>query len=163
MTKTLVICVSVHHGNTRKIAQTMAEVLDADMLEPANVDATTLDKYDLVGFGSGIYGWKHHNSLLDLVDKLPHADRKAFIVSTRGNLLRVVPLENYHQELGDRLLEKGFEIMGEFSCLGLDTSGPLRFVGGKNKGHPDERDLDEARQFAAGLQNGSKFTKVMGS
>jgi len=37
MMKTLVICISVHHGNTRKIAQAMAEVLDADMLEPANI------------------------------------------------------------------------------------------------------------------------------
>ena len=47
--KTLVICVSVHHGNTRKIAQAMAEVLDADVLEPANIDVTTLDEYDLWG------------------------------------------------------------------------------------------------------------------
>ena len=93
MMKTLVICISVHHGNTRKIAQAMAEVLDADVLEPANIDVTTLDKYDLVGFGSGIYGWKHHNSLLNLVDKLPHTNKKAFIFSTRGNLVRVVPLE----------------------------------------------------------------------
>lgn len=30
--KTLIICISVHHGNTRKIAQVMAEVLDADIL-----------------------------------------------------------------------------------------------------------------------------------
>lgn len=29
MMKTLVICISVHHGNTRKIAQAMVEVLDA--------------------------------------------------------------------------------------------------------------------------------------
>ena len=161
--KTLIICISVHHGNTRKVAQAMAEVLDADILKPANIDATTLDKYDLVGFSSGIYGWKHHNSLLNLADRLPHTNKKAFIFSTRGNLVRVVPLENYHQELRDRLLEKGFEIVGEFSCLGLDTSGPLKVVGGKNKGRPDENDLDEARKFAVGLQNGSQFTRVMGN
>ena len=49
------------------------------------------------------------------------------------------------------------------SCLGLDISGPLRFVGGKNKSHPDEKDLDDARKFAVGLRNGSKFTDIMGS
>ena len=161
--KTLIICISIHHGNTKKIAKTMAYVLNADILEPVNVDISNLEEYDLVGFGSGIYGWKHHNSLLNLIDKLPHTNKKAFIFSTRGNFIRIVPLKNYHNKLRCVLLKKGFEIIGEFSCLGLDTSGPLRFTGGKNKGHPDEKDLDDARKFAVGLKNGSKFTEIKGS
>ncbi|MCK5177141.1 MAG: flavodoxin, partial [Candidatus Aenigmarchaeota archaeon] len=55
-----IICISIHHGNTKKIAKAMAKVLDADILEPANIDILSLDKYELIGFGSGIYGWKHH-------------------------------------------------------------------------------------------------------
>jgi flavodoxin len=161
--KTLIICMSIHHGNTKKIADAMADVLSADVLEAVNADIGKLEEYDLVGFGSGIYGWKHHKSLLNLIDRLPNTNRGAFIYSTRGNLLRLVPLENYHKDLRNRLLEKGFEIMGEFSCLGFDTSGPLRLVGGKNRGHPDERDLDDAREFAAGLKDGSRFTEIMGS
>lgn len=161
--KTLIICISIHYGNTKKIAKAMAEVLDADVLEPANIDVGSLDKYELIGFGSGIYGWKHHNRLLNLIDKLHNTNKKAFIFSTRGNLIRVVPLENYHKDVRNRLLKKWFEIIGEFSCLGLDTSGPLRFVGGKNKGHPDEKDLDDAKKFAKGLKNGAKFTEIMGS
>lgn len=161
--KALIVCISIHHGNTKKIAGTMAEVLDAEVLEPVDVDVSSLDKYDLIGFGSGIYGWKHHNSLSALIDKMSHTNKKAFIFSTRGNLIRLVPLENYHKNVRNRLLEKGFEIMGEFSCLGFDTSGPLRFVGGKNKGHPNEYDLDDARTFATGLKNGYKFTKIAGS
>ncbi len=161
--KTLIICISIHHGNTKKIAKTMAEVLDAEVLEPANIDVSSLDKYELIGFGSGIYGWKHHNSLSTFIDKLPHTNKKAFIFSTRGNFIRLVPLENYHKDVRNRLLEKEFEIIGEFSCLGFDTSGPLRFVGGKNKEHPDEEDLDKARKFAVGLRDGFKFTEIQGS
>ena len=69
-----------------------------------------------------------------------------------------------NKELGSyyRLLEKEFEIIGEFSCLGFDTSGPLRFVGGKNKEHPNGEDLDKARKFAVGLRNGFKFTEIKG-
>jgi hypothetical protein len=52
---------------------------------------------------------------------------------------------------------------GEFSCLGFNTSGPLRFVGGKNKEHPNEEDLDNARKFALGLRNGFKFAEIQGS
>jgi len=161
--KTLIICVSIHHGNTQEIAKAMTDVLNADILEPVNVDISNLVEYDLIGFGSGIYGWKHHNSLLNLIDKLPHTNKKTFIFSTRGNLIRIVPLKKYHNELRSRLLKKGFEIIGEYSCLGFDTSGPLGFVGGKNKGHPDEKDLDDARKFAVGLKSGSKFTEIMGS
>jgi flavodoxin len=141
----------------------MAYVLNADILEPVNVELNNLEDYDLIGFGSGIYGWKHHKSLLNLIDKFIDTKKKAFIFSTRGNLIRVVPLRNYHKELRNRLIKKGFEIIGEFSCLGFDTSGPLRFVGGKNKSHPDEKDLDDARKFAVGLKNGSKFIDIMGS
>ena len=32
--RVLIICVSVHHGNTKKIADVMAEVLGAEMVEP---------------------------------------------------------------------------------------------------------------------------------
>jgi hypothetical protein len=36
-----------------------------------------------MGFGSGIYGGKHHADLLDLADHLPRVtDRNAFIFST---------------------------------------------------------------------------------
>ena len=161
--KTLIICISISHGNTKKIAKTMAEVLDAEVLEPMNMDVSSLDKYELIGFGSGIYAWKHHKSLLTLIDKLPQTNIKAFIFSTRGNFIRLEPLENYHKDVRNRLVEKGFEIIGEFSCLGFDTSGPLRLVGGKNKGHPDEEDLDTARKFALGIRKGFKFTEIQGS
>lgn len=147
--KTLIICISIHHGNTKKIAKTMAEVLDAEVLEPANIEVSRLDKYELIGFGSGIYGWKHHNSLSTLIDKLPHTNKKAFIFSTRGNFIRLVPLENYHKDIRNRLLEKEFEIIGEFSCLGFDTSGPLRFVGGKNKEHPQWRRLRQSKKVCS--------------
>ncbi len=153
----------MHHGNTRKVAKVMTGVLSADLLDPLNEDIGDVEEYDLIGFGSGIYAWKHHIKLLSVVDNLSCTNRKAFIFSTRGNLIRIIPIKHYHNRLRCKLHETGFDIMGEFSCLGFDTSGPLRFVGGKNRDHPDTKDLDDARRFAAGLRNESKFTDIMGS
>jgi hypothetical protein len=34
------------------------------------------------------------------------------------------------------------------------VTGPLAFIFGKNKGHPDEKDLKNARKFAKHLLNG---------
>jgi flavodoxin len=48
---------------------------------------------------------------------------------------------------------KGFDLVGSFTCRGLDTFGPLRLIGGINKGHPNDADLTRARAFAAGLRD----------
>jgi len=61
--KTLIIYNSTHHGNTKKIAKVMTEILNAELVKSDEVDITTLSKYDLIGFGSGIYYGKHHKSL----------------------------------------------------------------------------------------------------
>ncbi len=83
--KTLIIYQSIHHDNTEKIAKVMANVLEAKLVKPQELDISTVAEYDLIGFGSGIYWGKHHKSLLNMVDKLPsQKNKKAFIFSTSG-------------------------------------------------------------------------------
>ncbi|MGV8176957.1 MAG: flavodoxin domain-containing protein [Candidatus Bilamarchaeaceae archaeon] len=83
--KTLIICVSTHHGNTEKVAGAMADVLNAKVVKPEDVGPKDLEQYDLVDFGSGIYMDKPHRTLLEFVEKLPDQNcRKAFIFSTSG-------------------------------------------------------------------------------
>ena len=50
------------------------------------------------------------------------------------------------------LKEKKTDIIGKFGCKGYDTFGPFKLVGGIAKGHPDEKDLEAAVSFVAGLQ-----------
>jgi flavodoxin len=151
--KTLIIYVSVHHGNTEKVAKAMANTLDAVLLEVKQANAGMLEQYDLIGFGSGIYFGKHHRSLLDFVDMLPMLrNKKAFIFSTSG--LRKIPfIHNFDKPLKEKLQRKGFDIIGEFSCRGLDTYKATRLVGGVNKGRPNAEDLRQAEDFARGLKN----------
>ena len=61
--RSLVVCVSISHGNTRRVADRMAEVLAAQVVEPEAVDADKIADYDLVGFGSGIYFMAVHPRL----------------------------------------------------------------------------------------------------
>jgi flavodoxin len=151
--KTLMIHISVHHGNTERVAVTMAKILDADLVQGNQVDTNMLERYDLIGFGSGIYFGKHHERLLDFVDKLPVVkNRKAFIFSTSG--LRKIPfVHDFDKPLRKKLQRKGFDITGEFSCRGLDTYRATKLVGGINKGRPDANDLKQAEDFARGLKD----------
>jgi len=151
--ETLIIYISVHHGNTEKIAKVMANTLDATLLEVKQANTSMLEQYDLSGFGSGIYFGKHHESLLDFVDKLPVLrNKKAFVFSTSG-LRKIWFIHNFDKPLREKLQRKGFDIIGEFSCRGLDTYRATKLVGGINKGRPNAEDLRQAEDFASGLKN----------
>jgi flavodoxin len=153
--KTLVICFSYHHKNTAKIVSVFANTLDAEMKAPQEVDPNGLFEYDLVGFGSGIYFGKHHKALLDFADKLPGVtNKKAFIFSTSGQTGNVV--SRFHRRLREKIVSKGFDVVGEFNCAGFDSYGVTKIVGGIKKGHPNEDDLKQAELFAQSLKQPTK-------
>jgi flavodoxin len=158
--KSLLVLFSYHHKNTEKIAHVIATVLGAPVKTPQQVNPDGIPEYDLIGFGSGIYGAKNHKSLLDLAEKLPHANgRKAFIFSTfgapvglyKGERLREF-IRNNHAALREKLLSKGYTVIGEFGCPGLNTNSFLKFFGGLNKGRPNAEDLRHAEEFAHNLK-----------
>jgi len=153
--KTAVIFVSTHHGNTEKVAKEIADVLQAKLLEPEEATENVLSGFDLLGFGSGIYYSKHHKSLLNLVDKLPvMKNKKAFIFSTSGYSDRLIGknLPKNHKAMKNKLVKKGFDIVDEFSCCGFMTWAYFRLLGGRNKGRPNQDDLERARSFASNLR-----------
>jgi len=150
--KALLVLFSYHHNNTEKIANLFAEVLNAQIKTPQQIDPEELQEYSLVGFGSGIYGAKHHQSLLDLADKLPPAtDKKAFIFSTSAMLGEKKVAED-HSTLREKLHSKGYMIVDEFACKGFNTNSFMKYLGGMNKGRPNAEDLKHAEEFAQKLK-----------
>jgi len=144
----VIICESVHHGNTLKVAEAIAGVLGVEIVKPADVDLRALSGYDLLGFGSGVYYMRHHKNILNLADQLaPSEFTRSFIFSTSGTGLPV-----FHAPLKKRLEKKGYSVAGEFTCPGWETLGPLKLFGGISKGRPNEEDLEDAREFAKGLK-----------
>jgi len=148
--KSLLVLFSYHHNNTEKIANVFAKVLDAQIKTPQQINPEELQEYSLIGFGSGIYGAKHHKGLLDLADRLPQVtDRKAFIFSTSSNL---EPLSKNHSSLKEKLQSKGYVIVDEFTCAGFNTNSFSKLWGGINKGRPNAEDLKHAEEFAQNLK-----------
>ena len=139
-------------GNTAKVADAIAAGLGEKGFEvvlkslgPGVADGDVASA-NVVGFGSGIYGFGVDKRLLDFVAALPEGGgKKAFLFSTSGSGWKQTGA------LRKAVLKKGYSIAGEFACKGFDTFGPLKFLGGVNKGRPDARDLDEARKFGASM------------
>ena len=144
----LVLC-SYHHNNTEAVAKVFAKVLDAQIKTPQQINPADLQDYNLVGFGSGIYGEQHHQALLDLAEKLPTVDnKKAFIFSTSATKWEV---SEKHADLRNILQAKGYTIVDEFNCKGFNTNSFLKILGGMNKGRPNANDLGQAKSFAQNL------------
>lgn len=146
--KTLIIYKSVHHGNTEKIAKVMANAIKAELMDLKDVGTDIVEEYDLIGFGSGIYYSKPHKKLMEFVNELNSVEnKKSFVFSTSGR-----KKAEFNDLLKSELSKKGFEVIGEFNCKGFDTVGPLRFIGGINKGRPNEEDFKNAKIFALNLK-----------
>jgi flavodoxin len=146
--KTLLVYKSVHHQNTARIAHEIAGVLGADCAAPAECSYSRLSGCELLGIGSGVYYGRPHDELLQWVRGLPDGyarDLPVFIFTTSG---LPVLAKLWHRPLKAALAEKGYDVIAEFACRGFDTWGPLWLTGGLNRAHPDERDLQRAREFA---------------
>ncbi|MGW6705623.1 flavodoxin family protein [Streptomyces sp. NPDC054956] len=150
--KSVIVCASVSHGNTRRVAEAMAKVLGAKVISPEEADPAELAGADLVGFGSGVFHSRLHRSLTDFAGALPRSRGRAFVFATSG--LPEVAFAPFTRPLVRILESKGFEVDGTFSCRAFDTWAPFKLVGGLNKQRPHSGDLAAAHAFAERLRDG---------
>lgn len=145
-----IVCSSCSHGNTRRVADVMAEVLAAQVVEPDRVDPARLLASDLIGFGSGVYLWQLSRELRELIRRLPTGgDGPAFLFATSG--FPPAGPQRCFAEPTRLLRDKGIDVVATFDCRGWDTSVPFNAIGGIRKARPDAQDLQAARSFAERL------------
>ncbi len=150
----VIVCTSVHHGNTRKVADAMASATGALVLEASDRILGAVADGVLLGLGSGIFFGSHHKTLVEFARSLPdRAAGRAFVFSTSGtgyDLPHRAGID-YHGKVRHILRSKGYDVVGEFSCKGFDTYGPWGKFGGIARGHPTATDLEDAGEFATGV------------
>lgn len=142
MEKIAVIYTSVHHRNTKKLLEGIKKEIEIEMIPSYEVKNRNLLQYDIVGFASGIYAGKCHKSIIHLIHQPDKFPKKAFAICTSG-LLNT----NYIKRMKHLLSDNGFEVLGGFQCKGFDTFAFLKWFGGIAKGHPSEKDIQDAIAF----------------
>ena len=80
-----------------------------------------------------------------LKEKLP-SGIKIFALFTCGNMS-----DRYTKELKDIVESKSGKWLGEYGCKGFDTFGPFKLVGGIQKGHPTDEEIQGAVDFYSHL------------
>ena len=142
--KTAIIFASVHHGNTRKIVEKIARNNDVDLIDATQVKEKDLSEYDRIGFASGIYYGKFHQSVLNFASVNLPEYKEVFLICTYGGSAA-------YQSIETIIKDKHCNVIGKFSCKRYDTFGPFKLVGGIAKGHPNEKDLTAAMEFYQSL------------
>ena len=144
----LIIYYSYHHGNTEKIANSMAEVSNAKVCTIDKMNTVNMDDYEIIGFGSGIAFGKHYDKFLNVVCRLQFKEKNVFVFSTSGT-----GNKKYNSALIELLKNAGVSVVDDFTCKGYDTYGPFKIIGGISKGHPDNDDIAAAKQFIQRIVN----------
>lgn len=140
--KTAICYFSEHHGNTLKVLERLAEEFDIDLIDVRSRVAVHLEIYDAIGFASGIYYGRFHETVTDFARQYLPEGKKVFFVYTCG-----APRKGYADAAAEAAADKKAEILGEFQCKGFDTFGPFKLIGGIAKNHPNEDDMLAAIDF----------------
>ena len=77
--ETLIIYCSDYKKNTEKIAQIFADTINCDLVNISDIDDISIDKYKLIGFGSGVYKESLSPKLFKLANELNLEGKKVFV------------------------------------------------------------------------------------
>lgn len=144
--KTAIVYYSKHHGNTKKLIDEIAKKYDITAINILEASNANLDGYDMVGFASGIYYSKFHKTLLKFAEENLPQNTKTFFLYTYG-----AEKEGYTKAITEAVSKKNAQILGEYGCLGFDTFGPFKLIGGIAKNHPTADELKGAVKFYESL------------
>lgn len=138
--KTALIYASTHHQNTQKLVSALAQKFDLELIDATAIREKNLREYDRIGFASGIYFNKFHQSILNFASINLPREKEVFLICTYGAKPDFTSIDSIIEN-------KQCRILGKFGCKGYDTFGPFKLIGGLAKGHPDEVDIENVLEF----------------
>ena len=144
---TLIVCFSTHHGNTRKVVDALAEEHEEiTVVDVKDADQINLSDYNIIGLASGIYYGQFGKPLITWAQNIPEKT-SVFTLCTYG-----FKADGYVNAINEVLRNRNCRLLGHYGCLGYDTFGPFRLIGGLAKGHPTPTDIRQASSFYSQLK-----------
>ena len=144
---TAIIYYSKHHGNTKQLLDAIAAVdSEVELVDVTEKHELDLGRYDKIGFASGIYYGKFAEQVLNFARVNLPLDKDVFFIATAGN-----PTKNCFNSIAAVTEEKQSKELGRYISKGFDTYGPFKLVGGLQKGHPTDEEIQGAVDFYKGL------------
>jgi flavodoxin len=162
-------------GNTEKVAKAIKEGItghEVDLLNIKGADPNSMEAYDLAFIGSGLFAFNVSRKLPSFLKKLPSIPSKFAYFYTHEHPQKGAYPDCFKSV--DSIMEKhDCEILGSFDCCGenlvekakeqresrWNTFSPEERKKAEElwlntvKGHPDAKDLENAKSFATSIIN----------
>ncbi len=139
---TAIVYYSKHHGNTKKLLDAIAASEEVTLIDVTSAAATDLAPFHRIGFASRIYFSSFAKQLLAFASERLPENKDVFYIYTHG-----APVGGFLKAIREIAGKKHCRELGAYHCLGFDTFGPFRLVGGIAKGHPTEEEIAGAVRF----------------
>lgn len=146
--KTAIIYYSKHHENTKQLLDAIQKASSDEitLLDVTETASANLEKYDLIGFASGIYYSKFEKRVLEFAKNNTPNGKDVFFIYTYG-----AEKTGYTKAIREALNGTNANILGEYGCLGFNTFGPFKLIGGIAKKHPNSTEIENAVSFYKAL------------
>ena len=139
---TAIVYYSKHHGNTKKLLDAISAENEVTLIDVTEQPSADLTGYDRVGFASGIYYNNFAKQLLAFAQEHLPENKEVFYLFTHG-----APKGVFLTAIRKIAEQKHCREVGSYHCLGYDTFGPFKLIGGIAKGHPTEEEIKAAADF----------------
>ena len=143
---TAIVYYSRHHGNTKKLLDAITSKNAVTLIDVTQQPDADLSSFNRIGFASGIYFSSFAKQLLAFADAHLPESRDVFYIYTHG-----APVRGFLKGMRKIASKKRCREIGAYHCLGFDTFGPFKLIGGVAKGHPTEEEIRGAVEFYMGL------------
>lgn len=144
--KTVIVYCSTHHGNTRRLVEAIAKTNEVTLVDVVAHPEEDLSGYDRIGIASGIAFGKYYPQMMTFIEKNLPSNKDVFFIHSAGD-----PRENHRNTVKAIADQRGCKTLGTYFCKGFDTFGPFKLIGGINKQHPTEEEIQDAVRFYQNL------------
>ncbi len=144
--KTVIVYVSTHHGNTKRLVDAISAQCKIQTINAAETKEADLSDFDTIGIASGVAFGKYYPQMLAFLERNLPENKTVFFMHTAGS-----PRESHAESAQAIANAKHCRTAGTFCCKGFDTFGPFKLLGGINKSRPNETDIAKAVDFFKSL------------
>ena len=147
--KTAIVYYSQHHGNTKKLVEAISSQYEITLINVTEHKSADLTGFECIGFASGIYFSSFVKQILTFAENNLPENKPVFFMNTCGFQSPII----YFDAIRKISRAKNCVEIGTYQCLGHDTFGPFKAIGGIAKGHPDEDEINGAVEFYKTVKN----------
>lgn len=143
-------------GNTARVAKAIQSGIQSttgqcDIVTLKEANLSDLPRYDLIGIGAPVFAFLEPGNVAIFIKRMKNLSGKhCFIFTTHGG-----HPGNILPSMAAKLDRAGLKVIGSFSCDGKYYL-PHRFDPWYTDGHPDEIDLQQAKNFGKEMVGNSQ-------